>query len=256
MEWKTLATAVAALALALPAAAQTDDARRKQRDAKLEAKRRELAQAARHAVPRLKFAMKLLQGHGLSSSEFELAFLRAEVEAKLATSLSLDLPPQTPLVEALDFLRTVTRLSVVVAPGRDREAKLTLPKSRGSVRAALDAIVAGVGLEWSLVGPVVYVHAKGAKPPQVPEVDPEWLDTYGGRLIELNFSPPVSLEDAADYFQEYLGARVVVPEDLLEASVLLRVSRLPVPLTLTLIADQAGATWSVDGGKVVFAPRE
>ena len=48
----------------------------------------------------------------------------------------------------------------------------------------------------------------------------------------------------------------MVPEDLLEASVLLRVSRLPVPLTLTLIADQAGATWSVDGGKVVFAPRE
>lgn len=256
MEWTTLATAVAALTLALPAAAQTDDARRKQRDAKLEAKRRELAQQARHAVPRLKFALKLLAEKGLSPSEFELAFQRDEVEAKLASQVSVDFPPRFPLGETLEFLRMVAGLNLVVAPACDLEVPVTLPRSRGTVREALGGIAGAAALEWSLVGAVVYLHPKGAKLPQVPEVDADWLAVYGERTVELNFSPPVSLGDGTDYLEQVLGAKFVVPEALRRSPVHLRVAKLSLPVALSLIADQAGATWTVEGGKVVFAPRE
>ncbi|MEZ6185079.1 MAG: hypothetical protein R3F62_08735 [Planctomycetota bacterium] len=75
--------------------------------------------------------------------------------------------------------------------------------------------------------------------------DPVWIqdikNTLSSRTIELNFNPPVSLEDAVEYIHEYTGLNIRLGKDVdPEQEVQLQVKKIPVGNALKLILEQTG----------------
>ncbi|MCA8923532.1 MAG: hypothetical protein KDD82_17075 [Planctomycetes bacterium] len=75
--------------------------------------------------------------------------------------------------------------------------------------------------------------------------DPLWIqdikNTLASRTIELNFNPPVSLEDAIEYIHEYTGLNIRLGGEVdPEQEVQLQVKKIPVGNALKLILEQTG----------------
>ena len=170
-------------------------------------------------------------------------------------TLNLDAVDQ-PLSELLALVAQTTKLNVVLGPSCPADAELSLSVQDLSVKATLDLIGSSVKpkLSWSLVDDlVVHVHPATAKAPHRPKLDAAWLEKHGARTLEANF-PDTALSDVAEFLQALFGVQCTVDDALLDAPVNLSLSAVPLPTFLTLLAEQVGASWSVQDGVVHLAP--
>jgi len=171
------------------------------------------------------------------------------------TQLALSADGQ-PLSETLEFLRMAAKLNVVLAPGVDRDAEVTINEDDSSLKDLLDAIGSAVKpkLSWSIVdGAVVHLHPADAKAPKTPKVDKAWTGEHGRRKVSVNFPDGVSLSEATEFFNALYGIAFDEGE-FGEAELSLSLQDVPLPTALTLIAEHVGASWTVEDGTVKFMP--
>jgi len=88
--------------------------------------------------------------------------------------------------------------------------------------------------------------------------DPIWIqdikNTLASRTIELNFNPPVSLEDAIEYIHEYTSLNIRLGADVdPEQEVQLQVKKIPVGNALKLILEQTGLKMIFDRETLAIA---
>jgi hypothetical protein len=95
----------------------------------------------------------------------------ARREAALRRLASVDFD-DTPAGEAVEFLRQVSGLPVVLDP-EARERRITLRVREVSVRSVLDLMCTTGGLERSEFAGVIYVHLPGADLLTPPSLDPD-----------------------------------------------------------------------------------
>lgn len=160
------------------------------------------------------------------------------------------------LSDALGMLQAVTNINLAVAPGVDLSSKLSLDTKGTSVAKLLDAIGSAVEpkLSWSIVdGVAVHLHKADAKAPVTPKVDDAWLAQNGRQRLSLKFPGGTSLAEATEFLNAMHGLAFEVGE-LGDAEVSLSLDDCPLPTTLTLLADNVGATWTVKDDAVHFTP--
>lgn len=184
--------------------------------------------------------------------------------AKKAQPLSKTLEEKTlalsadgqPLSETLEFLRMAAKLNVVLAPGVDGDAAVTIDADDTSLKDLLDAIGSAVKpkLRWSIVdGAVVHLHPADAKAPKTPKVDKAWTGENGRRKVSVSFPDGVSLSEATEFFNALYGIAFDAGE-FAEATLSLSLQDVPLPTALTLMAEHVGARWTVTEGTVQFLP--
>ena len=146
-----------------------------------------------------------------------------------------------PLRVVMERLREAVWLNVVVDRQVDLEAPVTVEAQDRPVGEALDAVLAGCGLERSVWCGVVYVHPAGIVPA------PSTRDPLESQLpgYSVRFSG-TSLRDVVALLEELSGLRIVLSpsaEGQAEAGVRLHVRNLALRHVLTLVAHQLELTW-------------
>lgn len=180
----------------------------------------------------------------------------ARREAALGRKASVDFD-DTPAADAVEFLRQVTGLPIVLDPS-GREHRVSLRVREVSVRSVLDLLCTTAGLERSDYAGVIYLHEPGADLLTAPRLDPD--DPTVERLLARRVSlqaDQLPLPDVLDALRQSTGVPLVLSRAALDV-----ISHLPAlslhlrdagaPQVLTLVGQQAGLTWRVYAGAVLL----
>jgi type II secretory pathway component HofQ len=161
---------------------------------------------------------------------------------------------ETPLADVVRTLQETVWLNIVVDPAVDR----TLPVTHQSDGArplgpALDALLAPLGLRWTVWSDVLYLHPRDqALPPDPGESPAGTLPVYTVHHTVVPFREALARLGALS------GVRLEVTPKAAEraqsATVSLRVRNLPLRHLLTLLAHQVGLRWacSKEEGRVAW----
>jgi FKBP-type peptidyl-prolyl cis-trans isomerase FkpA len=179
---------------------------------------------------------------------------------RMATQVSLAFEDQH-LEDALDFLRDLTGLNVVLSRGayaelrRGPRADLRVREVR--LHSALSLLTEQFGLTWRMDDDeVVWVLAPREEPP--PRRPLGWASEPLGRPISVNFQG-TPIGEALNFLRDVTGLNVALTREAFDAvdeerplHMVLR--EVPLHRALSAMAQQAGLAWSVDpeGGALLL----
>ena len=165
---------------------------------------------------------------------------------------------RTPLTLVIAQLQRQTETNLVLAPGVNGDAAVDLVATDQPLAEVLDSLLANQKLARTAWAGAWVIHAKGASLPG--EVAAEG---NGARALQLALSIDYQGADPAAVVQR-IEARTKVPTSLparvrmllnrRSATVSLRLFGLPAHQVLDHVAFQLGLSWSLDTGRVSFAP--
>lgn len=169
-----------------------------------------------------------------------------------STPVSLNFD-QTPLADVAAFLRDLSGVAVVVAPGVDAEQPITAKLEGVSLKDALKLIASsGKDLQARAWCGVLWFGPKGQRLPAMPEVPAE------GKLAEkvtLNFNE-TALDEVLGFLQDVSGLKITLTPaaqaKLKGATVTLAVRDMPALRALTLIGALHRLSCKVEGDEATL----
>ncbi|MHC4249983.1 MAG: STN domain-containing protein, partial [Planctomycetota bacterium] len=209
-------------------------------------------------------------GRGIVISMPEPEWAR-EIRRKLERKISFEFV-DTPLTEAVAFLQTLTKVSMILDPeGAQGEAErpITLKVTNEPLGVAFRRILALAGLDYALVGHAVFVSTRGrlvkarrAEAERRKDVGPAWAREFRAKLE----SRKITFEFAETPFTEaiaFIGilarANMIVDPEAAEAKgrtpVTLKVTDMPLDEALGWTCRLAGLDWTfTDQALVISTP--
>lgn len=181
----------------------------------------------------------------------------AEIERALDRKVSFEFN-NTPLSEALQFLQTLTRTSVVVDPRMPRakgRTAVTLKVSDVPLRDAVERILSPVGLAWAVRNEALYIHEKGA--PETEVARPKLSKVLEDRLAKkVTFEfVETPLTEAVRFLGQLSGVTIDLPNAVAHKKghtpITLKVTNMPLRLAIDWILRLGDCTYEQRGDGLV-----
>jgi hypothetical protein len=162
----------------------------------------------------------------------------------------------TPLRDVVARLQDTVWLNIVLASEVDHDLPVTLSAAEEPLGQVLDPLLEGHGLARSVWCGVLYIHQAEAVLPDEPVDEvPSRLPGYTCRFAGTPLAEALSSLNTVSGVELSLSAAAA--EQAQETPIELRVRNLPLHQLLTLVTDQAGLCWALEGERVrIEAPGE
>lgn len=179
-----------------------------------------------------------------------------DIDQALGTSITTSFS-STPLDDALEAMREVAKLNVVVDPAVPaNQLTVTAESSGGTVKSLLDQVLAQNKLVATRWCGALLLHPQGTTPPAEPTTgkdDPRLTARTSVKFDRKPLADALERLKSRDKVEFFLPSRVRARMRQEAESVSLRLWSVEVRHVITHLARACGLTWALNGDKVEFA---